>query len=353
VERDLNDRSQTAETQSQAAAVDRDDVPPPSAPPEESLPLNRNKPPAEDFQASDAARRQVELLKEELETKAAAGDTKGASAVASALTRTAPGSAYVTRDMPRILVSSWAQRAKTEFAAGHVDDALKTLAEGRRHFAKSAELIDLESRYVAAGDIYDRLSSAVTINVADTQKSLEDLRAQGGDEYEVAAQMLAQTLADRIADERAADRGAVADRLLQSGKKLFPNYSGILSRGTAGVLANTPITVDEKIANQVVGSDRPTSEPSEKVTADRTSSENSDEPSRGQTGTHDAKTETPPEQPGSVKAVSDQASNARGRSDKPVSDQGVRDEATNDKTAGQVGSEKAADVKATDKNDSK
>jgi hypothetical protein len=225
------------------------------------------------LQASDAARRQAEILKEELETKAAAGDTKGAAAVASALTRTAPGSAYVTRDMPRILVSSWVQRAKTEFAAGHVDDALKTLAEGRRHFAKSAELIDLESRYVAAGDIYDRLSSAVTINVADTQKSLEALRAQQGDEYEVAAQMLAQTLADRIADERAADRGAVADRLLQSGKKLFPNYSALLSRGTAGVLANTPITVDDKIANQVVGSDRPTSE---KVTADRTSSENSD-----------------------------------------------------------------------------
>jgi hypothetical protein len=326
VERDLNDRPQTVETQSQAAAVDRDEVPPPSAPPQESVPLDRNKPPAEDFQASDAARRQAEILKEELETKAAAGDTKGAAAVASALTRTAPGSAYVTRDMPRILVSSWVQLAKTEFAAGHVDDALKTLAEGRRHFAKSAELIDLESRYVAAGDIYDRLSSAVTINVADTQKSLEALRAQQGDEYEVAAQMLAQTLADRIADERAADRGAVADRLLQSGKKLFPNYSALLSRGTAGVLANTPITVDDKIANQVLGSDRPTSE---KVTADRTSSEDSQEPS-GQTGTHDAKTETPPEQVGNVKSVSD-----------------------NDKTAGQVGSEKAAEVKAADKSDPK
>jgi hypothetical protein len=205
--------------------------------------------------------------------------------------------------MPRVLISSWAQLAKTEFAAGHVDDALKTLAEGRRHFGKSAELMDLESRYVAAGDIYDRLSSAVTINVADTQQSLEALRAQQGDEYEVAAQMLAQTLADRIADERAADRGAVADRLLQSGKKLFPNYSALLSRGTAGVLANTPITVDEKIANQVVDSDRPTSESSEKTTAGRTSSENSNEPNSGQTGTHDAKTETPPEQAGSEKAT--------------------------------------------------
>ena len=300
VERDLNP-PQPAETQSQAASVDRNEVLPPSAPPEQSVPLDRNKPPAEDFHASDAARRQVEILKEELETKAAAGDTKGAATVASALARTAPGSAYVARDVPRLLVSSWVQLAKTEFAAGHVDDALKTLADGRRHFAKATELTDLESRYVSAGDLYDRLSSAVTINVPDTQKSLEALRAQEGDEYEVAAQMLAQTLADRIADERAADRGAVADRLLQSGKKLFPNHSALLSRGTAGVLANTPITIDDKIADQVIGSDKPTSEPSEKATADRPSSEISGEPGSGQTGPPAVKTESAPEQAGGEK----------------------------------------------------
>ena len=322
---DLNDRPPAVEPQPPAAAVNRDEVPPPSAQPEQSVPVertaDRNKPLAEDLQASEAARRQVEMLKEELETKAAAGDTKGTSAVAAALTRTAPGSAYLTHEMPRILVSSWVNLAKTKFAVGHVDDALTTLAEGRRHFGKSAELMDLESRYVAAGDLYDRLSSAVTINVADTQKSLEALRAQEGDEYEVTAQMLAQTLADRIADQRAADRGAVADKLLQSGKKLFPNYSALLSRGTAGVLANTPITVDDKVANQAISSDRSSSE---KATADKTARENSEQTASGQAASHEADTQ-------------------------PAADQA----ATNRTGGTQVSGETAVEAKAPDKSDSK
>jgi serine/threonine protein kinase len=305
-EPNLNQRSEAAETPSETVSGDRNEVPVTSAQPEQSVPVDKNKPPTEDLQAGEAARRQLEILKEELQTKAAAGDTKGASAVGTALARAAPGSAYVTRDMPRILASSWANLAKAEFAAGHVDEALKTLAEGRRHFGKSAELMDLEHRYVTAGDIYDRLRSAVTINVADTQRSLEAVRAQEGDEYEVAAQMLAQTLADRIADERAADRGAVADGLLQSGKKLFPNYSALLGRGTAGVLANTPITVDDKVANQVVSTDTSTSEPSDKVN------------------------ETPIKE----------------------NDQGVHDEAADDNTGGtRAAAQKAAEDKAANKND--
>jgi serine/threonine protein kinase len=329
VERNLNERPQTTETPSPAATVERDEVPVTSAPPEESPP-DRNKPPAEDLQASEAARRKVEILKEELETKALAGDTKGASAAASALTQSAPGSVYVTREMPRILVSSWVNLAKAEFAAGHVDDALNTLKEGRRHFGKSAELIDLENRYVAAGDLYDHLSSAVTINVAETQKSLEALRAQEGDQYEVTAQMLAQTLADRIADQRAADRGAVADKLLQSGKKLFPNYSALLSRGTAGVLANTPITVDDKVAAQAVSSDRP----SEKAAADSTASESSEKATSGQAASHDADTKPAADQAGSVSAISEQATSEKA----PNSP---------------VGGDKATADKATDKNDAK
>ena len=330
-ERDLNDRPPAAQPPSEAAAVTRDEVPVTSAQPEQSVPLERNKPPADDLQASEAARRKVEILKEELETKAAAGDTKGTSAVASALTQAAPGSAYVTREVPRILVSSWVNLAKTEFAAGHVDDALNTLKEGRRHFSKSAELTDLENRYVAAGDIYDHLASAVTINVAETQKSLEALRAQEGDEYEVTAQMLAQTLADRIADQRAADRGAVADKLLQSGKKLFPNYAALLSRGTAGVLANTPITVDDKVATQAISSD---SSSNERATADSSANENTKKAASGQTTTHDADTQPAADQAGSVNAAGDQVSNEKG----PNS---------------QVGGDKATADKAADKNDGK
>jgi serine/threonine protein kinase len=349
LQRDLNDRPPAAEPPSEAAAVTRDEVPVTSAQPEQPVPPERNRPPpAEDLQASEAARRKVEILKEELETKAAAGDTKGTSAAASALTQAAPGSAYVTREVPRILVSSWVNLAKTEFAAGHVDDALNTLKEGRRHFSKSTELMDLESRYVDAGDVYDHLSSAVTINVAETQKSLEALRAQEGDEYEVTAQMLAQTLADRIADQRAAGRGAVADKLLQSGKKLFPNYAALLSRGTAGVLANTPITVDDNVATQAISGDKA----GEKPTADRTASENTEKATSGQTVSHDATGETPPQQPGSVKAAADQVSNETGINQQPVSDQSIRGEAANDKSAGtQVSGDKAAEAKATDKND--
>lgn len=67
------------------------------------------------------------------------------------------------------------------------------------------------------------------------------------------------------------------------------------------MLANTPITIDDKIADQLVGSDKPTSEASEKATADRPSSENSDEPSSGQTGTPAVKTESAPEQAGGEK----------------------------------------------------
>jgi hypothetical protein len=57
--------------------------------------------------------------------------------------------------------------------------------------------------------------------------------------------MLAQTLADRIADHRAANRQPVADKLLEQGKQIFPDYAAILARGTAGVLSATPIAVNE------------------------------------------------------------------------------------------------------------
>jgi serine/threonine protein kinase len=294
--------------------------------------------------AGDATRTKVEILREELETKAAAGDTKGASAAASALTRAEPGSGYVTRDVPHILMSSWVHLAKAEFAAGHLDDALKTLAEGRRHFGKSVELIDLERRYVAAGDIYDRLSSAVTLNVADMQQSLEALRMQAGDEYEVAAQMLAQTLADRIADERVADRGPVADRLLQSGQRLFPNYTALLGRGTAGVLANTPISVDDKVANERVTSDR---SGGEKATGDKTGNENTENTTSDQTASDGAHTGIPlADQAGSNKAVSERVSTEKGVDAEAVSDEG---DTTNNKTAARkAGSEKSAEAKPTE-----
>jgi serine/threonine protein kinase len=185
----------------------------------------------------------VELTKEKLETQAATGDVAGANTTATALGRTLGGSAYVARDVPQMLISSYLHRAKAQFAAGQVDDSLVTIAEGRKKFGKSPELHDLELRYVAAADFYDRLSSAVALNVADRKRALEDLRAGEGEEYSIAEKMLAQTLANRIADQRAANRATVADRLLEAGQEIFPDYSLLLGQGTAGVLSSTPAVV--------------------------------------------------------------------------------------------------------------
>jgi hypothetical protein len=57
--------------------------------------------------------------------------------------------------------------------------------------------------------------------------------------------MLTQTLADRIADQRAANRETVATQLLESGREIFPSFVGILSRGRAGALPDTPIEVTD------------------------------------------------------------------------------------------------------------
>jgi hypothetical protein len=188
----------------------------------------------------------VERLRQQLETQATAGDITAAASTAKALTRASPASHYVVSEMPRVLVLSYVHLAKTQFAAGQVGIALQTLQEGHRKFGRSTELKDIEARYVAAADVYDRLRTAVILNVSDTRSALEELKARDGDEYDVTAQMLAQTLADRIADQRAANRSTVADRLLESGKQVFPGYTGILAHGTAGVLQNDPIAISDE-----------------------------------------------------------------------------------------------------------
>jgi len=185
------------------------------------------------------------MLKEQFESQAAAGDVAEATATAGKLGRTLPGSAYVSREVPQLLAGSYEHLAKTQFAAGKVEDALQTLADGRKKFAKSTQLQALQMRYVAAADIYDHMMNAVALNVGNWKQSLDELRSAEGDEYEAAAQMLAQTLADRIADQRAAGRQAVADRLLEAGQQIFPDYHNILVRGMAGVLPSKPIEVND------------------------------------------------------------------------------------------------------------
>jgi serine/threonine protein kinase len=212
----------------------------------EAVAIERDKASKTDTRVNEEKRAGIEMLKEQFETQAAAGDVTGATATANTLVRAFPGSAYVARELPRILALGYVHLAKTQFAGGQVNAALQTLEDGRKKFGKSPELKDLEVRYIAAADIYDRLSSAVVLNVTDTKRTLDDLKATEGEEYETAAQMLAQTLADRIADQRAANRESVADKLVESGKQIFPAYTGMLGRGRAGALPSTPIIVNEQ-----------------------------------------------------------------------------------------------------------
>jgi serine/threonine protein kinase len=212
----------------------------------EAVAIDRDKASKPDTRVNEEKRAGIEMLKEQFETQAAAGDVTGATTTANTLVRGFPGSAYVTRELPRILALGYVHLAKTQFAGGQVNAALQTLEDGRKKFGKSPELKDLEVRYVAAADIYDRLSSAVVLNVTDTKRALDDLKAVEGEEYEIAAEMLAQTLADRIADQRAANRESVADKLVEAGKHIFPGYTGMLGRGRAGALPSTPIIVNEQ-----------------------------------------------------------------------------------------------------------
>jgi hypothetical protein len=193
----------------------------------------------------------TEALRVQFETQAAAGDITGATNTAKMISRTAPGTSYVVNDVPRILSLSYVKLAKTQFAGGQVNEALETLADGRKKFSKSTEVQELQVRYAAAAEIYDRLSTAVVLNASDMGRRLAELQTREGDEYNAAAQMLAQTLADRIADHKAANRDAVAEKLLTAGKELFPTYTGILTRGRPGALSSGPIVLDNDVTTDV------------------------------------------------------------------------------------------------------
>jgi hypothetical protein len=183
------------------------------------------------------------MLREQIERQADGGDITGAATTAKTLQRVAAGTAYITREIPRLLPLSYINQAKTQFASGHLIESLQTIEDGRRKYSASTELRDLHVRYVAIANLYDPLRFAVAINASDLKSRLEDLKPAEGNEYETAARMLAQTLADRIADQRAANREVVADKLLEAGKQIFPKYAQVLSDGSAGALPDAPIEV--------------------------------------------------------------------------------------------------------------
>jgi Protein kinase domain len=212
--------------------------------PDGALPAAETQPPG-GSRAAESKHVGLEVLKEQFENQAIAGDVEGAWKTGAALVRAAPGSPYATIDVPRIGAMAYLRHAKSQLLAGQVNEALQTLAEGRRKYGRSTELKEQEVKYVAAADLYDRISSAVVLNPAMTRQALDDLKGVQGEDFAATDQMLAQTLADRIADQRAAGRASVADALEKTGRQLFPDHAKTLGRGQAGRLPASPIEIND------------------------------------------------------------------------------------------------------------
>jgi serine/threonine protein kinase len=202
---------------------------------------------ATEAQAADHAQQAgIDSLKSKLAAQVAAGNMDGpdgAIATSNALRRVLGGSVYVARDMPQILVGGYVHRARTQLATGHVDEALETLASARKKFGAAPELKNLETRYVAIGDVFDRLSTAILLNADELRHGLDGLRGTEGVDYPAIEGMLAHTLANRIADQRAAKRASVVASLVEAGHKLFPEYATVLEQGIAGALPKTGLAV--------------------------------------------------------------------------------------------------------------
>jgi hypothetical protein len=225
---------QSLSVEEEAAALEREQSTP-AAP-------GSSQPTPEQTVANDQRQAEIEALKSKLATQAESGDVAGENATATALRRIPGASTYVSRDMPRTLIDGYVHLAKSQLAAGHVDEALQTLATARKKFgSREAQLKDLEARYVAVGDAYDRLTVAVSLNVSEQRAVLDALRASEGEEYPITEEMLARTLANRIADQRAADRPSVAASLLEAGRTIFPDHAALLEQGTAGVLSGPTV----------------------------------------------------------------------------------------------------------------
>jgi serine/threonine protein kinase len=129
-----------------------------------------------------------------------------------------------------------AQHAREQMSSGSVDQALETIAAGRKKFGGDARLKNMEITYDRVSEEHDRFSLAAAVNVKRHQEYLSEIRSLAGDEdYAGIEQMLARALANDIADQRArGDRANVVTGLLQSGRTLFPEYAEVLEQGQAG-----------------------------------------------------------------------------------------------------------------------
>jgi hypothetical protein len=124
--------------------------------------------------------------------------------------------------------------------------ALQTIASGRRKFASAPELKNLEITYDRVGEEVARINMAPALSVRNHTAWLEEIRQLSGEDYPDIEQMLARTLANDIADQRAkGDRPNVVANLLESGRKVFPEYAALLEQGKAGVLDSSQIAIAE------------------------------------------------------------------------------------------------------------
>jgi hypothetical protein len=164
------------------------------------------------------------------------------------------GSAGAANETQQQVIESYVQRAKQQMAAGNTGQALDTIAGARRKFASAPQLKNLEITYDRVEEEVERINSAPSINVANHQLWIGEIRSLSGEDFPAIEQMLAQTLANDIADQRAkGDRPAVVKSLLNSGRTLFPEFVSVLEHGTAGALDPKQIAIADEPADTPAG----------------------------------------------------------------------------------------------------
>jgi len=183
-----------------------------------------------------------------LEAKSEARPALAAASAPEAPPAAAPGAPSGAQSSQQI-IQNYVEQARQQMQSGNTAAALATIATARKKYAAAPALKNLEIVYDRVEEEVERMNMAPTLNVADHAAWIAEIRDLSGDEFPAIEQMLARTLANDIADQRArADRPAVIARLLESGRKLFPDYSDVLEHGTAGVLDPEQIAVAEESA---------------------------------------------------------------------------------------------------------
>jgi serine/threonine protein kinase len=145
------------------------------------------------------------------------------------------------------LIQNFIEQARQQMESGNTTAALATIASARRKYAGAPALKNLEIVYDRVEEEVARINMAPTLNLQNHAAWIAEIRDLSGEDFPAINQMLARALANDIADQRArADRPAVIARLLESGRKLFPEYADELEHGTAGVLDASQLVVGEE-----------------------------------------------------------------------------------------------------------